>query len=516
MASERSQECSLLYQINTRVWLTDLAGELGRPATLDDIADAALDRIASFGFKWVWLLGVWRLGERGRQISRARTDWRAEFRHILPDLTDQDISGSCFAITGYTVGPTLGGTAALGRLRRRLRARGLRLILDFIPNHTALDHPWIKDRPHFYVTATDADLAREPHNYCRIDTCDGPRVIAHGRDPYFPGWPDTAQLNYGEAALQEAMRQELVNVAGVCDGVRCDMAMLMLPEVYRRTWNIDIEPFWPETIRRVRLDQPDFVFIAEVYWDLEWTLLQQGFDYTYDKRLYDRLRGQNAMGVKEHLGADQSFQRKQVRFLENHDEPRAAAAFPPSVHEAAAVLTYLSPGMRFFHQGQMEGRKIHIPMHLCRAPAEGIDSAVRSFYQRLLKVLRMPVVRSGGWTLLTPALPDDKDTSDDSGRDIIASVWSGEQRNRVLVIVNYTPEPVSSRLKLPFPDLRRQRVRLRDLMGTAKSEDAGDALVKAGLALDLPPWGYRVLELSVIAPEGKSTRSVNGNVTKGL
>lgn len=514
MASKRNQECSLLYQVNTRVWLNDLAGEMGRPATLDDIPDAALDRIAALGFKWVWLLGVWRLGERGRQISRARNDWRAEFKHILPDLTDQDISGSCFAITGYTVGPTLGGTAALGRLRRRLRARNLRLILDFVPNHTALDHPWIKDRPDFYVTGTDADLAREPHNYCRVDTRDGPRVIAHGRDPYFPGWPDTAQLNYGEVAVQEAMRQELANVAGICDGVRCDMAMLMLPEVYRRTWNIEIEPFWPEAIRRIRLDQPDFVFIAEVYWDLEWTLLQQDFDYTYDKRLYDRLRGQNALSVKEHLAADQDFQRRQVRFLENHDEPRAAAAFPPSVHEAAAVLTYLSPGLRFFHQGQMEGRKTHIPMHLCRAPAEAIDTAVRNFYQRLLRVLRLPIVRSGDWTLLTPAPTDQaptdqaptdqaptdqKDDDAESDREIIACVWSLEKRNRVLVIVNYTPEPVSSHLKLPFPDLRRQKVRLRDLMGSTKSEESGDALLKAGLAIDLPPWGYRVLELSVMA-----------------
>lgn len=499
MVSEKPHECSLLYQVNTRVWLTELAGQLGRPATLDDIADAALDRIASVGFKWVWLLGVWRLGDRGRQISRTRADWRAEFRHILPDLEDKDISGSCFAITGYTVGPSLGGTAALGRLRRRLRARNLRLILDFIPNHTALDHPWVKQHPEYYVGGTEADLARAPHNYVRIDTGDGPRIIAHGRDPYFPGWPDTAQLNYGETVVQDAMRQELVNVASICDGVRCDMAMLMLPDVFQRTWGIQMPPFWPDAIRRIRMDHPDFVFIAEVYWDLEWTLLQQGFNYTYDKRLYDRLRGQSALSVQEHLGADQGFQRKQVRFLENHDEPRAAAAFPPSVHEAAAVLTYLSPGLRFFHQGQIEGRKIHVPMHLCRAPVEPTDPPVRNFYQKLMKVLRLPVVRGGEWNLLTPAPVDETDESDDTWRDVIASVWWGEKGRRVVVAVNYAPQPCRFRLRLPFTDLLRQKVRLRDLMGTFTSEAAGDTLLKPGLALELPPWGYHVLDLSVTA-----------------
>src|SRR5262249_37659643 len=175
---------------------------------------------------------------------------------------------------------------------------------------------------------------------------------------------DTLQLNYGNPATQAAMIAELIKIAGQCDGVRCDMAMLVLPEVFERTWNIPCQPFWPQATERVRQQAPEFCFMAEVYWDLEWTLQQQGFDFTYDKRLYDRLRAGHARPVREHLYAGLDYQDKLARFLENHDEPRAAATFAPGVHEAAAVITFLSPGLRFFHQGQLEGRRKHISPHL--------------------------------------------------------------------------------------------------------------------------------------------------------
>src|SRR5438874_3534737 len=154
-----------LYQINTRVWLTELSQKLGRPATLDDIPDADLDRLARMGFDWIWLLSVWQTGPAAQQVSRSNLEWRREFHETLPDLREEDIAGSGFAITGYTVHSNLGGDAALARLRERLRKRGLKLMLDFVPNHMGLDHPWIEHHPDYFVQGTELDMARAPQNY---------------------------------------------------------------------------------------------------------------------------------------------------------------------------------------------------------------------------------------------------------------------------------------------------------------------------------------------------------------
>jgi hypothetical protein len=474
-----------LYQINTRVWLTELSQALGRPATLDDVPDAELDRLAKLGFDWIWLLSVWQTGPAGQRVSRENGEWRREFAETLPDLREEDIAGSGFAITGYTVNPALGGDAALARLRGRLRARGLRLMLDFVPNHTALDHPWVEDHPEYYVAGTELDLARAPRNYTRVPPTCGDLLVAHGRDPYFPGWPDTLQLDYGSPAAQEAMIGELLRIAGHCDGVRCDMAMLVLPDVFERTWGRAARPFWPDATRRVRERVPGFCFMAEVYWDLEWTLQQQGFDYTYDKRLYDRLRAGEARPVREHLCTGLDYQNKLARFLENHDEARAAAAFPPGAHQAAAVITFLSPGLRFFHQGQLEGWRRRISPHLCRAPVEPTDQALERFYDRLLAVLQRPLVREGQWRLLecTPAWEGNW-TSD----CFLAFAWQGTGHERWLVAVNYSAHQSQCYVRLPFTDLAGLGWRLQDQLEEVFYDRDGSDLEARGLYLDVPPW----------------------------
>src|SRR5215813_10043893 len=159
----------LLFQVNTRVMLTELSSSLGRSATLDDIPDRQLDLWAASGFDWVWLLSVWQTGPAGQTISRTRNDWRREFEQTLPDLRDADIIGSGFAIVSYTVHRDLGGRAALARLRQRMRERGLRLMLDFVPNHTAVDHLWVTSHPDYYVPGTERALTESPDNYVRIE-----------------------------------------------------------------------------------------------------------------------------------------------------------------------------------------------------------------------------------------------------------------------------------------------------------------------------------------------------------
>ena len=481
-----------LYQVNTRVYLSQLAAESGRAATLDDVPDRQLDEWAASGFDLIWFLGVWQTGAAGRRVSASNPGWLEEYRRVLPDFQMSDVCGSCFAIQDYRVHDDFGGDGALARLRQRLRDRGLRLILDFVPNHMAPDHPWASEHPDYFVGGTEEQLSAQPQNYCRVE---GGRILAYGRDPYFDGWPDTLQLNYGNPALREAMLGELRRVAARCDGVRCDMAMLVLPDVFERTWGIHTEPFWPGATKTIHEEHPGFLFMAEVYWDLEWTLQQQGFDYTYDKRLYDRLGERHVQPVRGHLMAGLDFQDKLARFLENHDEPRAAATFPPEVHRPAAIITFLTPGLRFFHQGQFEGRRRRISPHLCRGPEEAADQRLAGFYERLLAVLRRPALRGGDWRLLPCGTAWDGNATWDN---FVAYAWQDSGADRLIVAVNAGAVRSQCFVRLPFPDLAGGQWRLEDLLGPAVYVRDGTDLQTWGLFLDEPPWKTQVFLLAAV------------------
>ncbi len=481
-----------LYQINTRVWLHRLSREAGRRITLADIDDTTIDGFVEQGFDWIWLLSVWQTGAAGRAVSRGNLQWRAEFQTVLPDLTEDDICGSGFAITAYTVSEALGGKRALALFREKLAQRGIKLMLDFVPNHTAPDHPWVKAHPDYYVEGSEDALAGALQNYLRVDTNRGPMILAYGRDPNFSGWPDTLQLNYANPELHRLRIDELIAIAGKCDGVRCDMAMLLLPEVFQRTWGFIPEPFWPKATAAVHAQYPAFTFMAEVYWDFEFTLQHQGFHYCYDKRLYDRLREGHVKPIRDHLVAGLDYQDKLARFLENHDEPRAASEFPWLQYQAAAVITFLSPGLRFFHQGQFEGARVRVPTHLCRGPVEPANLQIDAFYFRLVTTLKMGAFRDGAWLQIQPSPAWQGNWTFDG---FVAYAWAGAAGGRHIVVVNYAGNQAQCRLQLPFPEFRGKQVRLTDVMGVEVYDRNGSELVDPGLYIDHAPWHYNVFEL---------------------
>src|SRR4051812_30494997 len=365
----------LVYEINTWPWLHRLIGEERRPVDLGSVPDRVWDEIADACFDVVWLMGVWARSPAGVALALADPEQMASFRAALPDCTDDDVVGSAYCIRDYVVDARLGGATGLATARAALAARGVGLLLDFVPNHVAPDHPWTAEHPDAFVRGTADDLRDDPKSFLDVDG----QVLANGRDPFFPAWQDVVQLNAFSPVLRGLAAGTLRDIAAHCDGVRCDMAMLLLNDVFARTWGAragepPAEEYWPAVIAAVRAENPDFRFLAEAYWDLEHALQQQGFDGCYDKRLYDRLLHEGAAQVRLHLCADAGYQERLLRFVENHDEPRLASLVDPAREKALAVATLTQTGTRLVHDGQADGRKVHLPVFLRRAPEETVDA----------------------------------------------------------------------------------------------------------------------------------------------
>jgi hypothetical protein len=416
-----------------------------------------------------------------------------DFRRALPDFQPEDNVGSPYCVRRYEVDEHLGGRKGLASARKELARRGLKLILDFVPNHVAPDHPWVIDHPEHLVSGSADDARSDPASFVAV----GGKVFACGRDPYFPAWPDVLQLNAFHPGLRQATAATLLDIAGQSDGVRCDMAMLMLNSVFERTWGARVgsrpkDDFWTAIIPAVRAQHPDFTFIAEAYWDLEWALQQQGFDLCYDKRLYDRLEKENAESVRLHLLADMAYQEQLLRFIENHDEPRAAAVFSPERLRAVAVAALTLPGAKLLHEGQLDGRRTRLPVFLGRRPFETPDEGLREFHLRLLKAVGDEVVKTGEWRLCDClGWPDNP-----SDRNLAAWCWRLRQECR-LVVVNLSGISSQGLVRLPLNGARDRSILLEDLLSDARYRRDENELAEPGLFVDLPAWGYHFFKFDL-------------------
>jgi hypothetical protein len=425
-----------LYEISAWPWLDRLSRRGNRHVSLADVPADAWDAIAASGIDIVYLMGVWKRSGTGRLMARTDLDLLREYDRVLPGWGMEDVPGSPYCIQAYEPDDRMGGWQGLDRARDELARRGLRLLLDFVPNHTGFDHEWVRTHPAYYVQGTLDTFRAEPARYHPIEDADGAavRFIACGRDPYFPPWRDVAQLNYFNPATRDAMIDVLSSVAQHCDGVRCDMAMLVLNDVFAQTWAQRLDllwpapscEFWPEAIRRVPI-----TYLAEVYWDREYQLQQQGFDFTYDKRLLDRLHQGDPSESRAHLHADPSYGNRLARFLENHDEARSAPAFGHRLR-AAAALTFTLPGLRFFFDGQFTGADQRAPVQLGHWPDDPDRADIRDLYRRLLTATDAPLFHDGAWSLL-----DVRGAGDATYTQLIACAWRlGDEM--AIVAVNIT------------------------------------------------------------------------------
>jgi glycosidase len=427
-----------LYEINTWVWLEELSARHGRSLSLQDVPGEEWDRLADLGFDFVYLMGVWRRSLIGRRIFRTDTRNFSNFDAALPGWKISDVVGSPFSIQDYSPDPHVATAEGLSEVHRQLRKRGMGLILDFVPNHTGFDHPWIAQHPDRYILGSEEDFRRDPAAFYLIerDAAEPARhenlFIARGRDPYFAPWSDVAQLNYFNPECRQGMIGILKNIAQYCDGVRCDMAMLVTNEIFSRTWGnylkawpVPQTEFWQEAIAAL----PDFAWLAEVYWDMEWRMQELGFQFTYDKRLYDRLREGSTGHVRDHLAADLQYQSKMARFLENHDEPRSAAVFPRERIASLATLLSTLPGMRFYHHGQLDAAKTFVPMPLDHAQAEADDQQIRDLYEHILRWADAEVFHAGACQFL-----EVQSAGDDTFHDLIAYSWHHQSDHRLIVV----------------------------------------------------------------------------------
>ena len=425
-----------LYEISAWPWLERLSREQRRHVTLGDVPDAAWDAIAQSGMDCVYLMGVWKRSAVGRLMGRVDPALVAEYDRVLPDWEMRDVPGSPYCIQAYEPDERMGGWRGLDTARAALAARGMALVLDFVPNHTGFDHEWVRANPELYVQGTLDNYRAEPTQFHPMEDGDIVRFIACGRDPFFAPWRDVAQLNYFNPDTREAMTGVLATIAAHCDGVRCDMAMLVLNDVFARTWaeRVDLlwgtpaAEFWPEATGRVPM-----MYLAEVYWDREYQLQQQGFAYTYDKRLLDRLHHGDPHEVRGHLHADPAYSAKLARFLENHDEARSLPTFGHRLR-AAAALAFTLPGLRFFFDGQLAGADLRAPVQLGRWPTHSDRADVRDLYARLLKAIDRPLFHDGEWTLLTV-----RGAGDTTNANLVACAWrKGDEV--AIVAVNITGE----------------------------------------------------------------------------
>lgn len=482
-----------LYEINTRIWLK----RFGSDAKLSDVPLKYFEYLKQKGIDIIWLMGIWKTCDSVIEKSCFNLDLVSSYHKALNDWKKEDVIGSPFAIDKYEINPKIGSENDLLELKQKLNSLGIKLFLDFVPNHFSADSSLIKEHPEYFLQADEEIYQRDSHTFFKYDD----KIFAHGRDPLFPAWDDTIQVNYFNEEARNFQIENLLKLAGCCDGVRCDMAMLIMNNIFYNTWSgvlnkfnipkINLE-FWESAIEKVKAEYPDFIFLAETYWDLEWDLQHLGFDFTYDKRLTDRLIKDDIEEVKAHLHADKSFQMKSVRFIENHDEERAVIKFGNQKSLAAATIISTIMGMKLYYDGQFEGKRIKLPVQLGREPIEKVSETKKNYYDKLLNAINDKVFTDGKWTLLHPSAAAPVNLS---FNNIFA--WQWEHNNEIrIVVVNYSDLTAQCRLKLNL-NTEFQTIELTDVLNDQKYLRKVDEINSTGLFIELKAYNSHIFAASI-------------------
>ena len=478
-----------IYEINTWQWLYYLSEKYGQKITLENVPIEIIEKELT-RFDAVWAMGIWERSPKSKEIALQHKGILNECEKTLRYFSTNDIIGSPYAIHHYSVDSYFGGVKALEKFRELLAEYKILLILDFVPNHVARDHIWTLEKSNLFVKGDINDLLTKPDEFFSI----GGEIYAHGKDPYFPPWTDTIQINAFSLDAREKALKTLQLIAKQCDGVRCDMAMLVMNDIFKNTWGERVGPppdkdYWEDIIPSIKSDFPDFKFIGEVYWDLEWELIKQGFDFCYDKKLYDRLKEKNVDKIKEHLQADLNYQQHLIRFIENHDEQRAIKTLgeEPSMAAATLILTLL--GGKLIFNGQMKGWEVHIPVQLRRGSDESDNEKVKRYYDKMMKIIDRFKIEN--WSLCEIKTIGGGDLS---YKNLIAYTWRKDDE-RKLIVINYSQN--HSKAHVIIKDLKYgiKDWCFKDLYHNKEYVYNGKDLDEFGLYVELNPWNFHLFDI---------------------
>jgi hypothetical protein len=485
-----------LFHVYVRHWLAELSAARGRDVDLFSIPDDVIGELAKRGHTHVWLTGVWPTGEQSKRIARTHAGLRAEYDVALPGWTHSDVWGSPYSVATYHVADAYGGDAGLAAFRRKLADAGIGLLLDFVPNHIGIDHPWVREQPQRCVRAPSTAAAADA---TLMDTVHGPMHLFHGKDPYFPGWTDTIQLDHRRQSTREAMIGVLLGLARMCDGVRCDMAMLCLRDVFARTWAHAAPPpdedvahgeFWAAAAERVRAEHPQFRLVAEAYWGTGPALIANGFDAIYDKDIYDHLRHHDLNALRGHVNhADHAHH---VRFLENHDEPRARVAFPDVNHRRACLLlSRVLPGAWMEHHGQRDGARVFARIQLAKRQHETVDTASVDLHRRVDTAMAALGVAGGMQRVDAQPAWD----GNHSHHQLFVFLQDGTRAGQrpALCVINLAGQRAQGYLPLSF--CGDGAWHLHDLLGHERWQRDGHDLRTRGLYVDVDAFASQLFSL---------------------
>jgi hypothetical protein len=446
-----------VLEIDTWVWLADLSAKYGWFIELDSVPAAEWEAFAELGFDAVWLKGVWERSPAGIKIANLNEDLLEAFRRVLPDFHPLDNVGAADCVRRYRVDEMVGGPVGLAIAREELVNRGMRLILDFVPNYLAPDHAWVIDHPEYLIQGSS-------------------------RGPGVSGRPDVVQLNVFHPGVRQAASEIIAGIAQQCDGVVCDNATLVLNAMFERTWlglagQRPGAEYWTDVLAPIQEKHPGFLFIAEAHGKQGRKLQELGFDFCSDNTLNDRLEDSDGTVLQVHLRADPEYQGKLIR---------GAATLSPAKERAAAVTMATLPGARLFHDAQLQGRRIQLPGFLGRRGSEPPNKGLQTFYKRLLKVIDSPLFHDGQWRLCSLTGRGNRSLT-----NVLAWTWVNED-DRCLVVVNLGDRAAKARVHVPWPEIPGVTVRLEDALSEAAYDADGDEIRRLGVFVELAPWSHHI------------------------